>query len=137
MKPCSKFSAFQLNLLNLSPISMCRNFGYLEVAFQSITYISIKIMFAISKLSNTTKMYYMSDYIHTQIIILLRNGLEKLGPYGLILTRLMDILNPYIINALIRHHVFIKKPLISGKLILLKCLCKLTVCSRFSHFWKI
>jgi hypothetical protein len=100
---------------------MCRNFWLIEVAFQSIIYISIEIMFAISKLSNTTKMYYRSDYIHTQRIILLRNGLEKLGPYRFILTRIMDILNPYTINALIRHHVFIKKPLILGKLILLKC----------------
>ena len=97
---------------------MCRNFWLIEVAFQPIIYIiyiSIEIMFAISKLSNTTKMYYRSDYIHTQRIILLRNGLEKLGPYRFILTRIMGILNPYTINALISHHVFIKNPLILGE----------------------
>jgi hypothetical protein len=45
-----KLSAFQLNLLLLSQILMCRNIGYLEVAFQSLIYISIKIIFAMSKL---------------------------------------------------------------------------------------
>ena len=30
---------------------MCRNFGYLEVAFQSLTYKSVQIMFVMSKLS--------------------------------------------------------------------------------------
>ena len=46
-----KFSTFQQNLLLLIQISMCRNFGFLEVAFQSLIYISIQIMFIMSKLS--------------------------------------------------------------------------------------
>jgi hypothetical protein len=42
---------FQIDLLLLSQISMCRNFGLLEVTFQSLIYKSIQIMFVISKLS--------------------------------------------------------------------------------------
>jgi hypothetical protein len=42
---------FQLNLLLLSQLSMCRNFGYFEVGFQSLIYKSIQIMFAMSQLS--------------------------------------------------------------------------------------
>ena len=45
-----KLSAFQLNVLLLSKISMSRKFGYLEAVFQSLTYKSIHIMFVISKL---------------------------------------------------------------------------------------
>ena len=42
---------FQVNLLVLSQILMCRNFGYLEVSLQSLIYIFIKIIFVKSKLS--------------------------------------------------------------------------------------
>jgi hypothetical protein len=34
-----KISAVQLNLLLLSQVSICRNFGFGEVAFQSLIYI--------------------------------------------------------------------------------------------------
>ena len=58
LKSCFKLNAFQLNLLLLSQISMCRNsqismcrnFWYLEVAFQSQIVRSIQIMFVMSKL---------------------------------------------------------------------------------------
>ena len=50
MRSCFKLSAFQLNLLLLSQISMCRNFGYLKIAFQSQIFKSIQIMFVMSKL---------------------------------------------------------------------------------------
>ena len=43
LKSCSKPSSFQLNLLLLSQISMCRNCGFLEIVFQSLIYISIKM----------------------------------------------------------------------------------------------
>ena len=42
---------FNLIYLLLSQISMYRNFGYLEVVFQSLIYKCIQIMFAMSKLS--------------------------------------------------------------------------------------
>ena len=46
-----KLGVFQYNLLLLSQISMCQNLGFLKVAFQSHIYISIQIMFVMSKLS--------------------------------------------------------------------------------------
>jgi len=42
LKSRFKHIAFQLNLLLLSQFSMCQNFGYLEVTFQSIIYKSIQ-----------------------------------------------------------------------------------------------
>ena len=51
MKSPLKLSAFQLNLLLLSQISMCRNFWFLEVAFQSLIFKSILVMYIVSKLS--------------------------------------------------------------------------------------
>ena len=46
-----KLSAFQLNLLLLSQISMCRNLRFLKETFQFLTYKFIQILFAVTKLS--------------------------------------------------------------------------------------
>ena len=94
LKSHFKLSAFQLNLLLLSQISMCRHFGYLEVAFQSLIYKSIQIMslcrnYQLNHLTNrstikhTCRFYFAAvteicklyNYYFSKFLI--QNGYEK------------------------------------------------------------
>jgi len=77
LKSHFKLSAFQLNLLLLSQISMSQNFGFHEITFQSLIYKSIQILFAMSKLSIKSITKPVNNMAIRSIVFIDKLGLKK------------------------------------------------------------